>query len=531
MKIQPIVLVTFNQVDNLGIGYISSTLLENGIEPQIIDFEKGKEEILQILKNLKPSIVGFSLIFQYHIWEFKKLINFLRQGGIDSHFTAGGYYASLRYEKLFKIIPALDSIVRFEGEYTFLDLVSHINSGKEWRKIDGIAFKNNGIITANPLRKIEKDLDKFHVPNRSPLKEYAFGKKNATLIAGRGCVNNCSFCNAREYFRQSSGPIKRLRKPENVVLEMKLLHQKNDCSVFLFEDDDFPVKTAHGSDWIEIFCRELVLKNLNNKIMWKINCRPDEIDYDSFAMMKNHGLYLVFLGLDDGTDIGLERLNKQLTVSKSLDGIKILKKLDIGFDYGFMLFQPSSTFASIIENLSFLKQICEDGYTPVTFLRLMPYFETRIEKELISEGRLKGRLGSLSYDFTDESLNYYYEFIKNCFRNWLNNSDGLANVSKWARNYISFFRFYYEVTPEVDSVSLNIKKTISESNRFLMKTLNDLIPLFESGKFNNGNYEELYIYRKNINFNHNLYKKQIYSSIKELIKLAEFQVAFRLVNF
>ena len=41
-------------------------------------------------------------------------------------------------------------------------------------------------------------------------------------------------------------------------------------------------------------------------------------------------------------------------------------------------------------------------YTPLTFLKIMPYYETRIEKELSSEGRLKGKPGFLDYDFNDE---------------------------------------------------------------------------------------------------------------------------------
>ena len=64
---------------------------------------------------------------------------------------------------------------------------------------------------------------------------------------------------------------------------MDFLHKKQDCSVFLFEDDDFPVKTKNGSEWIDKFCKELKRKKLDDKIMWKINCRPDEIDHDQFC--------------------------------------------------------------------------------------------------------------------------------------------------------------------------------------------------------------------------------------------------------
>ncbi len=42
-------------------------------------------------------------------------------------------------------------------------------------------------------------------------------------------------------------PLKRIRNPEKVVEEIDFLHHKKHCSVFLFEDDDFPVETNKRS--------------------------------------------------------------------------------------------------------------------------------------------------------------------------------------------------------------------------------------------------------------------------------------------
>jgi anaerobic magnesium-protoporphyrin IX monomethyl ester cyclase len=300
---------------------------------------------------------------------------------------------------------------------------------------------------------------------------------------------------------------------------MELLHHEKDCSVFLFQDDDFPVKTSRGSGWIESFCKELELKKLNNKIMWKINCRPDEVDYDSFALMKNHGLYLVYLGIEDGTDTGLSRLNKHMTIEECMEGINILKNLDIGFDYGFMLFQPSSTYSSVNENLTFLRQICKDGYTPVNFLKMLPYFETRIEKDLRNEGRIKGKPGFLDYDFLEESMNHYYAFVSDCFLEWLRDSNGVVNISKWARNYIEVFSHFSEMIPEIVLVSKDVKNTISESNLFLLDTMKELAPLFKSGKYNNGLYDDLKSYRRIIKSKHEYYKRQINNSMVGLLTL------------
>jgi anaerobic magnesium-protoporphyrin IX monomethyl ester cyclase len=531
MSGRSVIFIAFEEFDNLGVGYVASALSEEGYEPFIIDFRNQKAEILEKIRKLNPLIVGFSVIFQYYIHEYQELIIYLRKSGITAHFSAGGQYASMRYAELFKLIPSIDSIVRFEGEYSFLELVKCIYSGADWRNIKNLVYKENNKIIVNPLRPPELDIDKFPFPMRSPLEYFALYEKYATIIASRGCVNNCSFCNNTEYIRQSLVPNKRVRKPDKVVDEIEFLHNKKNCSIFLFEDDDFPVKTKKGSDWIHEFCKELNHRNLVNRVMWKINCRPDQIEYDAFSLMKSHGLFLVFVGIDDGTDCGLTRLNKHMTVAESLRGVSVLKELEIGFDYGFMLFQPESTFKSVNDNLDFLKLLCSDGFSPVTFLKLIPFFDTRIEKELEKEGRLKGKPGFLDYDFHDNSLNVYYKFIENTLMEWTTHPEGLTAVSKWARNYISVFSHFFKMTPEVKQLSSEIRKNTDQSNMFLLDTMKELSGIFDRGKYDNVNFSELTGYRDNVKEKHDQYKEQIGKAIKELCRFAEYQKLRPLVKF
>jgi len=97
-----------------------------------------------------------------------------------------------------------------------------------------------------------------------------------------------------------------------------------------------------------------------------------------------------------------------------------------------MLFQPDSTFDSLRKNLNFLRLICEDGYMPVLFVKMRPYSETKIEKELRKASRIKGLPGFLDYDFIDKSLNDFHNFIFSSFDTWLNSREGLLYNSEWA---------------------------------------------------------------------------------------------------
>jgi anaerobic magnesium-protoporphyrin IX monomethyl ester cyclase len=516
-------LIAFEEFDNLGVRYIASALIDAGYEVEIIDFRDGENEILKKLKRIKPLIVGFSIIFQYHIEEFEILIHFLRDNGINCHFTAGGQYPSLKYKDLFHAIPSMHSIVRFEGEFTFRELVNCIYNGIDWKKIPGIAYKSFNKIIENQLRPLELDLDNYPYPVRSNLRDYSFLKKYATILAGRGCIYNCIFCSEREYYKQSAGPFKRIREPKMVAEEMELLYNEKDCSIYLFQDDDFPVKTPNGSEWIKKFCREIKRRNLAHKIMWKINCRPDEINYDIFSIMKKCGLYSVFLGIENGTNTGLMQMNKHMTISSTLQGIKILKDLEISFEYGFMPFHPYSDYNSIKENFKFLREISCDGFTSATFLKMMPFSSTAIEIKLRKEGRLKGKPGFLDYDFNDVSLNRYYEFITEIFMEWLRVRDGLLHISKWARNSIAVFSCYNECPRELHDLKTELKKIVSESNNFFLDILEELAIIFESTKHNKINIKVLSNYREKVKTKHEIYKKNIKKVISRLLILDEFQ--------
>jgi radical SAM superfamily enzyme YgiQ (UPF0313 family) len=516
MKNNSVVFIAFLERENLGIGYMHTILSGAGYKVHILDVRKEKAEILQELQMLDPVLVGFSVIFENYIYDFQELIKYLRSQGIHTHFTAGGHFASLRPEELFKIAPELDSIVRFEGEHSILDLVNQLHHAKDWKKLSGISYRANGSLTNNPLRPLEPDLDVFPYPFRSMAKEYALGKKYTTLLAGRGCIYNCAFCDIREFYGQPPGPVKRIRKAEKVAEEIAFLYDKYDCSIFLFQDDDFPVKVNRTSDWVKEFCSSLKERKLEERILWKINCRPDEVDQELFRLMKEHGLFQVYLGIEDGTDEGLHLMDKRLKVSDHLQGVQILKELGLSIYYGFMLFQPSSTYASVNENLNFLEQISQDGYMPVSFLKMMPYLATRIEKELKEAGRLKGQPGFLDYDFLEKSLDDYYFFVSESFNTWFNAPGGLSNYLKWDLNYLYLLLHYYDTLRRSGKYSNAIFSLVAETNHFVIKTMRELSEIFESGDYSMENDPVLDGYRKAIEEKHSSSLKQASDLIDRL---------------
>ena len=89
-----VVLIGFQKIGNLGIGYLSAVLRRAGFAVRVIDIEASPADIIEEVIGERPVLVGFSLIFQYYIRRYGELMTRLRAAGVPCHFTMGGHYPS-----------------------------------------------------------------------------------------------------------------------------------------------------------------------------------------------------------------------------------------------------------------------------------------------------------------------------------------------------------------------------------------------------------------------------------------------------
>lgn len=408
---RPVVLIGFGRAGNLGLGYLASTLRARGYQVEILEFEDTFETILAAIRRHDPILVGFSLIFQFYVGRYAEMVRALRSHGVTAHFTMGGHFPTLSYSHTMDLVPELDSVVRFEGELTLLELVDALGVGHDWRAIHGIAYRRGADIVTTDLRPLLSNLDELPYPDRSVEPPMMLGRRVVQMLASRGCIRTCSFCSIHMFYRSAPGKVVRTRKPAEVAREMRRLHDEHGATVFSFQDDDFPVFGRVWQRWAREFVAELYRNDLPGRIIWKINARADSVDSALFAEMCDAGMHLVYMGLESGSDEGLVTLNKSITVEQNLKAVGILKQLGLVFDFGFMLLDPSSTFESILENVAFLRRIVGDGYMAAEFCRMVPYDGTPIKEQLAQQGRLRGDVCNPDYDFRDPRLTDFYVVV------------------------------------------------------------------------------------------------------------------------
>lgn len=441
-----VVLIGFKRQGNLGLGYLAATLGMHGYPVEVVDFEDPVETVLATARRTAPVIVGFSLIFQFHVLRFEALARYLRANGISCHFTMGGHFPSLSSEATMCLVPQLDSVVRFEGELTLLELVDALSAGRDWHSIQGLVYRTSEGVSHTPLRPLLADLDELPYPHRTVDTRRILGRVSAQLIASRGCARTCSFCSIHMFYRIAPGKIVRVRKPVEVAREMRMLYEDMGATILLFQDDDFPMFGKAWHRWCRELLEEMARQELIGRVLWKINCRADATDPRLLAEMRDAGLYLVYMGLESGTERGLQTLHKEITVDQNLRAIEILKELRILFDFGFMMLDPSSTFESILENIKFLRTIVGDGSAAAEFCRMIPYDGTPIQEELARTGRLRGDVLNPDYDFADPRLDVFFREVNKALNvtGWIH---GLAAVSAQLKFAWNEFAIMERLTP------------------------------------------------------------------------------------
>jgi anaerobic magnesium-protoporphyrin IX monomethyl ester cyclase len=482
---RPVMLIGFQEQANLGLGYLAATLRSNGYSVTVFDFEQERERILAAAKALNPVLIGFSLIFQFYVDRFGSLIRYLRDNGVECHFTMGGHFPSLSYSHTLELLPELDSVVRFEGEETLLEMADRLSTGGDWHDIRGLAYRKDGEVMVTAPRPLVHDLDSLPYPERDAGRGTTIlGRRAIPLLASRGCIRTCSFCSIHVFYRQATGKVVRTRKPAKVVEEIRLLHERDGITIFLFQDDDFPVFGVVWQRWAREFVAELHRNGLPGRVIWKINCRADAVDPALFAEMRDAGLFMVYMGLESGSEEGLQTLHKQITVEQNLRAVATLKELGIMFEFGFMLFDPSTTFESVERNLEFLRTIVGDGAAPATFCRMIPYDGTPIKDQLAQNGRLKGDICHPDYDFLDPRVDAFFHALNQMVHvsGWIHGIGALTVQLQYLKGEIAAMAALFPPLDGFSEYRETVRSITASANEVLFQLVGDVLSHYRDGR-------------------------------------------------
>jgi radical SAM superfamily enzyme YgiQ (UPF0313 family) len=312
-----------------GVCHLATEANKKGHDVEILDGRVYNVETMKgLLKDTASELVGISVLSANGGYA-REILEFLKKERPDVKTVIGGIHPTVTED----FSGEAHYLVRGEGEITFPDI------------LDGKTAP--GIINGE-----RPDLDKLEYIDRSLIRveeEPLAGltRPFATLIIGRGCKYNCTFCQPAE--RTLFGKEVRMRSVDHVMGEIDSLNLQS----FMVHDDCF---TA-DPEYVFEFC-----DSLPGEYTWWCQGRSDNVcdNMDMVKRMRDAGLRGMIIGFESGDDRTLQDIKKGARVGQNMEAARILQALGVVVWANVMLGLPDESPSAALNTMFMVKAMRPD---------------------------------------------------------------------------------------------------------------------------------------------------------------------------
>ena len=339
----------------------SSYLNEKGIANDVFDttfytrtdqlayIAERKPDVVAIYTNLMTKVQVVTLIQELRSnarYGFPKIV----LGGPDVTYNKENYLQKAKAHFL----------VLGEGEETLYELYKAIVEKTDISVIPGIAYLEQGKVTATPARTKMKDLSLLPLPNRDaiPMQKYLdtwkqfHGSSSMTVSTQRGCPYTCKWCSTAVY-----GQSYRRRPAAKVVEELKLIEEQYNPDAIWFVDDVFTV----SHKWIRSFHEEIQKQGV--KIPFECITRAERLNDEVLQLLKESGCYRIWIGAESGSQKIIDAMDRRVDVDVVKRAIQKTNTLGIETGTFIMLGYPGEDEKDINNTIQYLKEANPTHYT------------------------------------------------------------------------------------------------------------------------------------------------------------------------
>ena len=363
-----------------GISYISSVLKQNGHSTELVIIDrkfksKNNNAIKYYIESFNPGLICFTSVhseFEF-ITDTAKQIKKLFP---DIPFMLGGVHITLNPSE--ELLDIFNCICIGEGEYPVLEYVNCLEKNKSANGIPNLWLKESGKVFKNPVRDFIEKLDTLPFPDRDIWQKWILETHTKlTVLLGRGCPYNCTYCSNHMLRKIARGKYVRLRSPENILLEIESLYEK-----FPAINEYFLEVETIGCDmeWLEELCKKLHKFNdsKSGKLKFNTNLRVfPNMDFEAvFQNLMLAGFDSVILGLESGNErIRSEVLNRVYSNETIMEAVEVARKYGIKIGIFNMVGLPGETREDFEDTIMMNRKIQPDWHSTSIFF---PYQGTRL---------------------------------------------------------------------------------------------------------------------------------------------------------
>ncbi|MFE0504103.1 B12-binding domain-containing radical SAM protein [Peribacillus butanolivorans] len=287
-----------------------------------------KDPIMNIVGDLyskKPDVIGFSC-YIWNIEETIKVVAMLKKINPELVIILGGPEVTYDVGEWLDQIPGADFIVIGEGEVTFKALLSEIEGANDYKKVGGIAYRQDGKKVIQPQNG-KVDLKSLPTPYRLEEDRDELSKRVTYIETSRGCPFSCQFCLSSievgvRYFDR-----------EKIKEDIRYL-MENGAKTIKFVDRTFNISRSYAMDMFQFLIGEH-----HPGVVFQFEITADIMRPEVIQFLNDHapaGLFRFEIGVqstnDHTNDLVMRRQNFEKltrTVTMVKDGQKIDQHLDL----------------------------------------------------------------------------------------------------------------------------------------------------------------------------------------------------------
>lgn len=379
------------------LGYISA-VLKNKYNVTLKDYQVENlsvDDLLTDIKTLQPDVVFISTTNGSIFYDLK-IVSEIKKTKQDTVIILKGALFFNPDKELFSEtdFSSVDYFIGGEVEFIIDKLLTaHFENKSLLKDIEGIAYRDNGILHINFVKEFCDKLDSLPFPDRYSMKNDLYinpetNKPMSLITTAKGCCFSCSYCLSPVI----SGKKVRYRSAQSIFEEIKDCVTNHNITDFFFKSDTFTVNKENVLKLCELIKKE----NYQKKINWVATSRVDTLDEELIKEMKSAGCSLLAIGFESGSNKTLKETKKNTTTEQNIAATNLCKKYGIKILGYFLIGFPWEDEAILKETRRHIFDIDAD-YIEISVV--VPFKGTPIFNEL-KENKDKNIniLGSDSYN-------------------------------------------------------------------------------------------------------------------------------------
>lgn len=367
----------------LGLLSVGGPLLDAGFDVELLDAEFGPMTIPAIIDGIVHRAPDLLLVGHSGSTSAHPTISSIA-ARIKARMPAlrivyGGVFPTYHWHDVLEQEPAVDFVVRGEGERTALRLVQAIAAGDDPASVPGIAYRCDGRVVTTGQAEMLANLDDARVGwELIDHDRYSYwgGRKAVVVQFSRGCPYLCSYCGQRGFWTRW-----RHRDPARFAAELARLHREHGVQVINFADE---LPTGSRKAW-KAFLEALVAENVPLTLVGSTRAGDIVRDADLLPLYKRAGVIRFLLGIESYSQTTLATIRKGADTSEDREAIRLMRQHGIVSMATYVMGFEEETDRDYWNSLRHLLRYDPDQVQLmyVTPHRWTPYFDTVAARRVI----------------------------------------------------------------------------------------------------------------------------------------------------